>query len=588
MKEYFCLAIIVMLILSSNLIASAEEVKWSVYPQYDEIIGSDETGTIICVSKDGKYGYIDNTGKVLIDFVYDNADMFSEDLAYVERDGVKGFIDKTGKMILDTHSSKYFYDEEEDFYHTCERFSNGVAKLYVDNWNRIFIDKNGNVVDDYMYLNILDSTISSNIVTIDSQSGVTYYNLDTKIKLDGYYNNAISFSEGYGAVVKYNQDKEKRLLYILDEDFNVVAKDLEYNNFLKEFTKYNNSYVDENIGYKNGYLVVGNGYYGESEYIIKYGLIDTKGKEIIPLTYDKLSIYSDKLLAATVNDKTGYIDINNKWVIKAIYNKASDFKNGIAIVSEDFNNELWQGTFGIIDIKGEYIIKPTYNNIKFDKNSDLIYAQENGKWGILNIGASKSEESDNQPLPADEIDSWAKDEVKKAIEKKLVPKKLQSNYKENIKRGEFCDLVISLLEAKLNMPIDDIMNKKGLTYYENPFSDTKEINIIAANKLGIVNGKGNGKFDPNGYITRQEAAVMLANTAKIFGVYIISNAPSFADENIIASWAKSSVDYVSSIDVMKGTNKGFEPNTNYTRQQAYMTILRLFDKIIIKDDVINP
>ena len=85
MKRFLCFTIIVVMLLSSIMTVNAEEVKWLVKPQYDEILGSDETGTLICVVKDGKYGYIDNTGKVLIDFKFDNATIFNNKLAYVEK-----------------------------------------------------------------------------------------------------------------------------------------------------------------------------------------------------------------------------------------------------------------------------------------------------------------------------------------------------------------------------------------------------------------------------------------------------------------------------------------------------------------------
>jgi hypothetical protein len=52
-------------------------------------------------SKDGKFGYLDKTGKVAINPIYDNAYPFSTDgYARVEiRDGIFGFIDTEGRLI---------------------------------------------------------------------------------------------------------------------------------------------------------------------------------------------------------------------------------------------------------------------------------------------------------------------------------------------------------------------------------------------------------------------------------------------------------------------------------------------------------
>jgi hypothetical protein len=49
------------------------------------------------VTVNGKWGFIDKTGKVVILLMYDFAGIFAEGLACVELDGEYGFIDKAGK-----------------------------------------------------------------------------------------------------------------------------------------------------------------------------------------------------------------------------------------------------------------------------------------------------------------------------------------------------------------------------------------------------------------------------------------------------------------------------------------------------------
>ena len=52
----------------------------------------------VCV--DGKWGYIDTTGAIVIKPKFDNASRFSEDLASVKIDGKYGYIDKRGRFII--------------------------------------------------------------------------------------------------------------------------------------------------------------------------------------------------------------------------------------------------------------------------------------------------------------------------------------------------------------------------------------------------------------------------------------------------------------------------------------------------------
>ena len=67
------------------------------------------------IERDGKYGFIDNTGQVVIPPKYDLAWDFSEGLARVSQNGKYGFIDKTGKVVIPLK-----YDKADSFY-------NGVA-----------------------------------------------------------------------------------------------------------------------------------------------------------------------------------------------------------------------------------------------------------------------------------------------------------------------------------------------------------------------------------------------------------------------------------------------------------------------------
>ncbi|MGO4348327.1 S-layer homology domain-containing protein [Paenibacillus sp. MCAF9] len=183
---------------------------------------------------------------------------------------------------------------------------------------------------------------------------------------------------------------------------------------------------------------------------------------------------------------------------------------------------------------------------------------------------------DTSAAVGDQPDAWAKIEVDEAISAGLIPAELQNNYKKLITRADFAKIIIRLLEVEKSQTIDEILAEKQVVLSDNPFTDTKVKEVVAAYLMGIVKGKGNGKFDPSGSITRQEAAVMLTNTAKVLGYKVPADASAFADNSIIASWAKPSVDFVSMHDVMKGIgNNKFSPKGTYTRQQAYITIMRL-------------
>lgn len=257
---------------------------------------------------------------------------------------------------------------------------------------------------------------------------------------------------------------------------------------------------------------------------------------------------------------------------------------------------------GIDDVDG--VFQDTYDGIPWiiDGSMDLITEVQGGKTATGRFGsypyymftiydnddnvtrmffktvAAGSE--GNSGSNTDSPDGWASAEVEKAISLDLVPEHLQNHYKENITRGDFCNLVINMLEVGTGKLAEELISDKGIAQSGNPFTDTAEDFILQANALGIVNGKGNGIFDPNGSITRQEAAVMLTNAAKVLDQAVNSAETAYADAASIAAWAKPSVSFVSSAGVMNGTgNNSFSPLGTYSRQQAFMTIVRLFEAV---------
>lgn len=179
--------------------------------------------------------------------------------------------------------------------------------------------------------------------------------------------------------------------------------------------------------------------------------------------------------------------------------------------------------------------------------------------------------------------SWAEAEVKAAIEKNLVPEDLQREYTTNITREEFCRLMVQLVEQQTGKSVFVYIASKGLTLTD-PFSDTDNEDVLAAYALGIINGRGEGLFDPYSSITRQEAATMLTRAAKCLGL-TAQNGLSFSDMTQASDWAWDSITFISGLEdptsgnrVMSGTGPNmFEPWGTYTREQAILTTLRLFN-----------
>ena len=172
-----------------------------------------------------------------------------------------------------------------------------------------------------------------------------------------------------------------------------------------------------------------------------------------------------------------------------------------------------------------------------------------------------------------DISSWAREGISEAIAKGFVPTEIQSNYTSVITRSEFCRMAIMWVEYATGKSIDAILTERGLSSDPNAFTDTNDPDILAAFALGITSGTGDGKFTPDGHLSREQAAIMIMNTCRAIGANV-DNPPDsgFADMDSASSWAVDGINFVKANGIMQGTgNNNFSPTAAYTREQSIIT-----------------
>ncbi|MDR1330119.1 MAG: S-layer homology domain-containing protein [Oscillospiraceae bacterium] len=98
-----------------------------------------------------------------------------------------------------------------------------------------------------------------------------------------------------------------------------------------------------------------------------------------------------------------------------------------------------------------------------------------------------------KPLPvAGKPSSWAIEAVNDANRLNLCPTELLSNFRQAATRAEFCALGVKLYEFVFQTEIIELRD----------FDDTADINVRKMAGLGVVNGIGGNKFDPDARLTR--------------------------------------------------------------------------------------
>ena len=122
---------------------------------------------------------------------------------------------------------------------------------------------------------------------------------------------------------------------------------------------------------------------------------------------------------------------------------------------------------------------------------------------------------------------------------------------------------------------------------ENTFTDvpngTWYTDAVAwAAEKGIVGGIGNGKFDPEGSITREQMATILFRYAQNKGIETSKRGElsGFADSGNVSSWAKDAVQWTVAEGIINGSDGKLLPQGNATRAQLSAILMRFLENIV--------
>lgn len=274
-----------------------------------------------------KFGFMDITGKIIIEPRFDSVGQFSEGLASVRavwNEGT-GYIDTTGQYVL------------EPIYLAAGRFSEDVAPVKVkiqgkEKWG--YINKKGDFVIEPKYSFAHSFINGKALVTFDRKT--VYIDLMGNV-LGSVGDPYIDFYDGLRKCTS-----NRRYGYI-NEDGEIIIT--------PQFTAAT-SFSEGLAGVKKK---------GE-----KYGFIDIAGNYVVEPKFDNVGCFSNGLCVIKKGKKYGYIDKSGNVVIKPTFEQALRFENnGLAIVKKD-------GKCGLIDKKGDWVVSPEFDRIWPYENICLV------------------------------------------------------------------------------------------------------------------------------------------------------------------------------------------------------------------------
>jgi len=243
---------------------------------------------------------------------------------------------------------------------------------------------------------------------------------------------------------------------------------------------------------------------------------------------------------------------------------------------------------------------PTFSENEYRRlaqgSNPFLLPTEEGEEGIVETGPTQPSEGEELPIvqpPIPDVSAalgasaWAVAEIDEALSLGLIPEDLLSDFRENITRAEFCKTIVQslIIIAGMDEEPDEVVEGLYLDDELTPFDDTEDMYVSIAFSWGIVNGIGDRAFAPQNTITRQEAAAMLSRAADLFEITGFDEMPAeFADAGSFAPWASRPITFVSASGIMGGVgNNLFAPLSGYTREQTFVTMMRLAEVVFIAE-----
>ena len=161
----------------------------------------------------------------------------------------------------------------------------------------------------------------------------------------------------------------------------------------------------------------------------------------------------------------------------------------------------------------------------------------------------------------------------------------------NMTRAEFATIVVKALgiEGRMKSQGDRLENELRLAA-ARIFNDVSSAKwyapfIASAYSYEIITGKGNGNFDPEGTITRQEAAVMVSRAAKLCGLdtamestELRDTLAQFSDYTKVADWARNDLAFCYSGGILDDEDISILPQTPIKRCEIAEMLYQMLGK----------
>lgn len=339
------------------------------------------------IEVNSRWGYMDRSGKTVIEPRFDWADDFSEGLAAVKVGELWGFIDTNGKLVIEARYSSVY------------QFSEGLARVQIGGYGKPwgFIDHTGVMVIEPRLADTigggeLENSFHDGLARIEVNSLHGFIDKKGNTSIAPRFRYAYPFSEGlaaasegldkkWGYIDKYGNwaipPKFDQASVFFDGlapvELNGACGYVDRTGALKISPRFKMN-RDDDCAVSWGSFEDGLSRWKDRD---KYGYINKAGEFVIKPQFHLTFNFSEGLAFVEINGKYGFVDTSGRMAIAPQFYSAKDFNNGLAKV--DYSRQGW----GYIDKRGEFVWKrredtaldgETNNHLQPGHTRDVLFA----------------------------------------------------------------------------------------------------------------------------------------------------------------------------------------------------------------------
>lgn len=304
------------------------------------------------IYENGKGGYIDESGTVVIEPLFEEVGRFSNGLAAVIQNGEGGFIDPGGVVVVHP-------PEDAVVRPLFASFSEGLAALQSSTGDVYgYIDTTGTWVAEPLFEEAGPLSEGRACVAIDGRYG--YADDSGALVIEPRFDEAGPFSYGRALV-----EVEERFGYIDRTGALVIEPRFGFATTFCEGLAAVAVY-GESGDYDSGYIDA------NGDWVIRFPTVRLSSSGEIPPKAPLLnddSGFAEGLAVAQRWDSgsdsylTGYLDKTGAWAIEPVFFEAHPFSEGRAVVGA-YDEDDGEHVYGYIDRGGDFVIEPRYNTAR--------------------------------------------------------------------------------------------------------------------------------------------------------------------------------------------------------------------------------